>query len=180
MGEYANYKGQQIKIGTGEAMYYLRYEDRAKVRPIPNSLDPKEHLDILSFRLPFPDEDGMGPGNYEDYARGSRLFGFKGSESLGAGTIQLTHPNGLLLNAPCYHGSKLPDGGDIKAFWNGRDPHHFELLRIGVRRGKVAPIIQCKYCRKEWNTDWADIEEYIEPGLRKALSIYIEEEHQTA
>lgn len=78
MGEYAIRKsdGQNIKIGTCESMYYIRFEDRDKVRSEPNSisLSNPAHVDGLRFRLPFPDEDNLEPGQYDDYNRGIRLY----------------------------------------------------------------------------------------------------------
>ena len=40
MGEYAKYNNQEIKIGTCETMYYLRYEDRHKVKALKGNVDP--------------------------------------------------------------------------------------------------------------------------------------------
>lgn len=78
MGEYAkrNSDGQEIKIGTCEDMYYIRFEDRDKVSPLPNSisLSNPAHVDGCRFRLPFPDENGKQPGEYENYNRGLRLY----------------------------------------------------------------------------------------------------------
>src|SRR3972149_6581787 len=109
MGEYAIRKSdkQEIKIGTCENMYYLRYEDCDKVKPLPGS-------EIgFRFRLPFPDEDEVLPGKYEKYNRGERLFKEtdQDAEQLeiqgdDTGIIQLSHPCGLLINVPCHHGRK--------------------------------------------------------------------------
>lgn len=63
MGEYATRKSDEaeVKIGTCEDMYYLRYEDRDKVRQLPNSLNAANELN-LRWRLPFPDEDSTRIG----------------------------------------------------------------------------------------------------------------------
>lgn len=68
MGEYAFRKsdGEYIKIGTCENMYYIRYEDRFKVTPEENSLDCSVELDLI-WRLPFPEEDSLLPGEYEPF-----------------------------------------------------------------------------------------------------------------
>ena len=61
MGEYALRKSdrQSIKIGTCEDMYYLRYEDQDKVVPESGS-------DFgYRWRIPFPDEDHILPGDYD-------------------------------------------------------------------------------------------------------------------
>ena len=61
MGEYALRKSdrQSIKIGTCDDMYYLRYEDQDKVVPESGS-------DFgTRWRIPFPDEDHILPGDYD-------------------------------------------------------------------------------------------------------------------
>jgi len=67
MGEYAKFGNSEIKIGTCEDMYYLRFEDRYKVRHLPGNVDPNKDSEAahLRFRLPFPDEDHILPGGYE-------------------------------------------------------------------------------------------------------------------
>ena len=68
MGEYAIRKSdnQEIKIGTCEYMYYIRYEDRNKVSPLPNNTDCSKELNLI-WRLPFPSEDHIQIGNYEPF-----------------------------------------------------------------------------------------------------------------
>ena len=60
MGEYAIRKSDRepIKIGTCEDMYYLRFEDQAKVTP-----DECSEFGYR-WRIPFPDEDHILPGDY--------------------------------------------------------------------------------------------------------------------
>lgn len=72
MGEYAHYEGKIIKIGTCEMMYYLRYEDRFKVKKHENSLDPHTEKNLF-WRLPFPDEDKKEIGNYSPSERGIEI-----------------------------------------------------------------------------------------------------------
>jgi hypothetical protein len=54
MGEYALYKGQQIKIGTCETMYYLRADQAHLVTPLPGNVDPIKDADEIRFRFPSP------------------------------------------------------------------------------------------------------------------------------
>lgn len=70
MGEYAKYRGQEINIGTCEDMYYLRADQRHLV-------DYTFELPIDRFRFPFPDEDHIAPGQFEDYDRGYRIPGWR-------------------------------------------------------------------------------------------------------
>lgn len=162
MGEYAIRKSDrtEIKIGTCEDMYYLRYEDREKVSPREGSLDPAI-IDGLRFRVPFPDEDEVLPGEYDIYNRGLRLYqtvnpgtpsawhqDFADESTLKSpGTIQLRHEaSGLLLNVPCYHGIKLPEvGASMKAFWNGKG-HSFELSSVKATADGLYPVVRCRHC----------------------------------
>ena len=74
MGEYATYNGDSIKIGACEDMYYLRYDQRHMVKQEAHSLDPT-NCDGLRFRFPFPDEDDMPPGAFDDFRRGLMIYG---------------------------------------------------------------------------------------------------------
>ena len=182
MGEYATRKsdGERIKIGTCESMYYLRYEDRFKVNKDDHSIDPRDCLNLF-WRLPFPDEDKIDIGNYEDYHRGLQLYRLTKdgwSENFSSpdlaevpGLIQLTHKSGLLINVPCYHGEKLPELGDAKAAWNGKS-HSYELAHIKNMSDGVWPVIHCRHCGKMWRTDWADIWEFIPTDMQARLTVY--------
>jgi len=189
MGEYAVRKsdGVEIKIGTCEDMYYLRYEDIDKIKAIPHSVNPSQCANELRFRLPFPDEDGMLPGEYEDFRRGALLYRASSvqgcseewkdeSTANDPGSIQLTHKSGLLLGVPCYHGIKLPEvTKPMGAGWNGKS-WAFELTQLRPTAEGVKPIIQCRFCDHKWRYDWADIWEYVPQDLRPALRRYYEAE----
>jgi len=184
MGEYAIRKSddEQVKIGTCEDMYYLRYEDRDKVRKLANSLDPSRELD-LRFRLPFPDEDGVKPGEYQDYNRGERLYAENDTECRNLqipdddpGIIQLTHLSGLLLNVPCHHGQKLPAvTSDMRAFWNGKS-YALILSSIKNTADGIKPVARCRFCNNAWRFDWADVFPYVNGELRARLREYAEAE----
>jgi|HubBroStandDraft_1064217.scaffolds.fasta_scaffold148493_2 hypothetical protein len=184
MGEYATRKsdGESIKIGTCESMYYLRYEDRHSVTKRPHSLDPA-NCQNLFWRLPFPDEDKILAGEYNEYGRGLRLYknvdGWAQdytSPDLAErpGTIQLRDAeSGLLLNVPCHHGEKLPELGNAKAFWNGKG-HSYELAHLKNTPNGILPVIRCRHCGFMWRMDWADIWQYIERPMQERLAIYSE------
>jgi hypothetical protein len=195
MGEYAIRKSDntEIKIGTLEDMYYLRFEDRDKVTHKPGNVDPVRDACELRFRLPFPDEDNTPIGQYGNHTRGQRLYkptldaqgkvtgheDFTDAETASdAGIIQFSHDCGLLLNVPCYHGAKLPAvGPDVRAFWNGKS-HTLELYQLrpvmvdGVLR--VFPVVHCRFCGHAWRYKWADVLDYIPEPLRSRLAVYAE------
>lgn len=178
MGEYARRKrdGVEVKIGTCSDMYYIRYEDRDKVARLQNSLDCSVEFN-LRWRLPFPDEDKVKIGEYEDYCRGCGLSGFNDYDGMidNVGTLQLTHESGLLINVPCYHGIKLPDitGPKVGAFWNGKS-NHIELSSVkNMPDGTLRPVIRCRYCGESWRSEW----EYVLPHLydrelKERLEVY--------
>ncbi len=183
MGEYAIRLSddQEVKIGTCENMYYLRFEDRFKVRPLKGNVDPAKEAHELRFRLPFPDEDGIPIGEYEPF-RGERLSRnnddfIKANLAEDPGTLQLTHPSGLLVNSVCYHGMKLPQaGGDFKPFWNGKS-WFIELNFVrGIRienQLRLLPVIECRFCRQAWRSTWAEILDFVQDSqLRDRLAIY--------
>ena len=189
MGEYGIRKsdGEHVKIGTCERMFYLRYEDRDKIKPEENSLDQMKATGLF-WRLPFPDEDGVLPGDYDPHNRGLHLYKF-GIDRRGEkytmdfedaetvehpGTIQLRHESsGLLMNVPCYHGLKLPDVREpMRAAWNGKS-HSFELDSIkNISDGTVHPVVKCRHCGKMWRYKWADVLPYVHGEMKTRLEIY--------
>lgn len=196
MGEYAIRKsdGVSIKIGTCESMYYLRFEDRHKVKGY--TFKPEYGL---SFRLPFPDEDFVPPGEYDEYDRGTTLTAWDDTnrdryEALltdlqeNTGTLQLRHqPSGLMLNVPCYHGLKLPEvQPPMRAFWNGKDPWPLKLVRVKWTEDGLRALIACRFCGELWSTDeWDTIlplvqDDELRHRLKRAIATAQEECHAKA
>jgi hypothetical protein len=189
MGEYAGFNGEKIKIGTCESMYYLRFEDRSRVTKLPNNLNPSTEAGLF-FRLPFPDEDEIGPGSYPNHNRGYRIgrreqdgtsspsywndWRPEDTSDMAPGLIQLHHESGLLLNVQCHHGVKLPEvQGDAKAFWNGKG-WHFELSSVKHLGGVLKPVFHCRWCQSMWSCDWEDVLPFcgLDAEMLKRLEAY--------
>lgn len=157
MGEYAKVKktGTEVKIGTCESMYYIRYHDKDKV-------DYDFEKGRYYFRLPFPDEDNVQIGMYEQFDRTLYCGAFNIVDiEKDAGIVQLYNKDcGILVNLPCYHGVKLPDVSSVenaKVFWNGKK-NPLELSSIKYEHGKITkPVFTCKCCRESWSIDWYDV-----------------------
>lgn len=184
MGEYSKRKsdGVEVKIGTCENMYYLRYEDRNKVEKLPHSLDPATCTG-LRWRLPFPDEDGVGIGEYKDYKRGLRLWkyvedpdnpqvcyrkievGFmpEGLIDYAPGVLQLTHKDsGMRVNMPCHHGSKIPTAPAEWQVFSGCG-YALELTSVKNRPdGTLYPIVACRWCGYAWGFEWPEVLPYVQ------------------
>jgi hypothetical protein len=190
MGEYAIRKSdnERVKIGTCEDMYYLRFEQRFDVIPVQGSVDPARDAGQLRFRLPFPDEDEIEPGDFQEFERGWRLHRenteFTDEQTVDdPGLIQLSHQCGLLVNVPCYHGNKLPEMGEGNALWNGKSwSLELSQLRPALINGvlRVFPVVWCRHCRKAWRYQWRDVLDYIAEPMRSRLAVYIPEPAQVA
>lgn len=182
MGEYAKRRtdGEEVKIGTCENMYYLRWEDRNNVLPIHGNVNPVTESG-LRFRLPYPDEDDIRIGQYSAYNRGLPLVRHTetGSEYLtlpdterSPGNLQLRHDNGLLVNVTCYHGLRLPNlGEDGKAHWNGK-AYSLELAFVKTCAEGVYPIVRCKHCGTMWCVSWDEVWDYIDPAMQERLEVH--------
>jgi len=194
MGEYAKRlsDGQTIKIGTCETMFGLRFEDRCRVRH-----ESCEDLSIpgLFFRLPYPDEDQVPIGDYEDWNRGIRLFKKVPSlrhteelhdfdriafapDDLQPGRLQLRHEIGYLVNVPCYHGLELPkDTDEIKFYWNGKDTFCLELTSVKYTKEGLKPVFRCRHCDRMWSCWWYEILDFVpDEELRSRLIAYRDQE----
>lgn len=185
MGEYAIRKedNEKIKIGICESMFYIRYEDRNKVNQLPGSIDPQKEINLF-WRLPFPGEDYIKIGEYREHNRGALIYKLdeKGRAIYYAdpehaedpGTLQLIHiESGLMINAKCYHGEKLPTGSeDMKPFWNGKG-YAYELAFVKNTKKAVLPIIRCRFCENMWRLTWDIILPHIHDAeLKERLSKY--------
>ncbi|WP_142685403.1 hypothetical protein [Chitinophaga polysaccharea] len=90
MGEYIKYKGEEVKIGTVENLYYVTYPQmenafqKGLLETAPNNCSPQQYLNPDSgfrFRFPFPDEDGFNicDSRYQ-YDRGVSFMDYYGQK----------------------------------------------------------------------------------------------------
>lgn len=103
MGEYAlRADGQEIKVGTCESMYYLRFDQLDQITGISGSLDPSSPStwDYVRFRFPFPHEDGIQPGEFADYDYSVALWGIEPPE-IEHSMIQFVAREGFNVMLPC-------------------------------------------------------------------------------
>lgn len=163
MGEYANYKGHEVKIGTCNSMYYLRWEQRKDVVPLPGNVNPVTQVHEIWFRPPRHSEDGIEPGMFDFHgwcgAEPIRFY-IKDEKSRFAkevraiaeaapGHAQVYHKEiGVLCNIPCCHGftTELPKG----MAYNGFSPHVLGISGLSVRNGEAVALIGCIACGKEF------------------------------
>ena len=174
MGEYARRKsdGQEVKIGTCESMYYIRYEDRFKVDRSSCSLNPQKCLDLF-WRLPIPEEDNIKIGEYKYPMPAIPLIGLEFPESINyPGNLYLNHECGLRIKVKCFHGQSSVKGTeDIEIL--KLPESSFILNGIKNTRNGIRPLIGCNACSQLWSVDWVDIWEHIPDGeLKNRLHKY--------
>jgi hypothetical protein len=89
------------------------------------------------------------------------------------GIVQLTHPSGLLVNMPCYHGFKLPEStDDIKVHWNG---HNDRMCLCSIKTvGRDCWIcVGCIDCETSWAITLEELE-YIMKEDKKQYGKHME------
>jgi hypothetical protein len=151
MGEYAKLMGtgEEVKIGTCENMYYLRFDQRHQVWPIPNSLNPgdAETMKSIRFRFPWPDEDNNGPGDFNDPFRKLALQ-VPSPPEVEHGIVQfVASSEGYNVCLPCPEGPDADHG--LKVHRNGFAGPTF-LVQQAVRNGRLVAIMEC-VCGRRYN-----------------------------
>lgn len=155
MGEYARYKGSEVKIGTCEDMYYLRGDQRDKISGYSFTLD------VDRFRFPFPDEDDIEPGHFADYSRGVKVPGYTLPATLSGDehrSIQFSTPMGYLVSLPCPEQFRedgdtfttdIPVGehGDtLRIGRNGFSGGGAKVVQQAFRGGCLVTLLHCGSC----------------------------------
>jgi hypothetical protein len=135
MGEYVKYKGEEIKIGTMENLYYVSHDkytqalEAGKLTQAPGSLAPEEYLKIESgsrFRFPFPDEDKLPFGDIIGPHNRSVPITISGKIILLEGSGKDYHTLEIIWQKPVIRES---DGKSFLALVL-QDPHSGDRFRI--------------------------------------------------
>ena len=139
MGEYATYRDTRIKIGTCEDMYYLR-PDQLHLVESPVLRD----LTALRFRFPFPDEDHLEPGAFEDHDRGLTVRGYDVPTNVDHHTVQFKADAGILVSLPCPYSEQATTSGPRYHFNGFRGPARIVQQRIWA--GVWVTVVDCGPC----------------------------------
>ncbi len=178
MGEYANFGGSSVKIGTCEDMYYLRYDQRHRVTPQRGSVRPVEDAEALRFRFPWPDEDDVQPGSFDRYDRSVAVRGIMPPDGVKHYNVQCSAQAGYVMSIPCPESTEYADGphggrqrGDLRVARNGF--HGSVLLRAQkfVPDVGLVPILACGGCGAMWRTEGRHEIEAIAVALRSEADL---------
>lgn len=152
MGEYAKLKGtgEEVKIGTCEDMLYLRFDQRHQVWPQSGSLNPAaaEEMAVIRFRFPWPDEDHLAPGNFDDPFRRLAVH-VPAPAEVEHGIVQfVASREGYNVCLPCPEGPDAHSHG-LTVHRNGFAGPTF-LVQQAVRNGRLVAIMEC-VCGRRYN-----------------------------
>ena len=151
MGEYANYNGQSIKIGTCEDMYYLRFDQRHLVDHERGNVDVNSPEDqaAIRFRFPFPEEDGNEPGAFSDYNKSLVISGAKAPEGVDHHHVQFIAQAGYNCTLPCPEGT---GPHPVHTHRNGF-PGAVAISQQRLIGGQLWTVCECKGCGTKWRCD---------------------------
>lgn len=169
MGEYATFRGEEIKIGTCEDMYYLRADQRHLIQGY--AFDGTER-----FRFPWPDEDGQDPGSFERYNRALPIAGMAPPPELAKEhySVQFCAQAGYNVCLPCPESvPDAPEGlGAIKVAGLVVHRNGFAgrvlLCQQRFYKGQLVAVVRCGGCGLCWRLSRADALDACERLLQEA------------
>lgn len=175
MGEYANHNGERVKIGTCESMYYLRADQAHMVEAVSGSVDPVADRFGIRFRFPFPDEDDIAPGRFEDYDRGVQIPGWSIPEEFddGHGSVQFTSTAGYVLSIPCPEqfgqpGFHVDTPGGLRVHRNGFNGGPVVRQQKWLDSGVLCTVFSCGACGALWRLETIEQAEPVIVAYRSA------------
>ena len=139
MGEFGTFNGEHIKIGTCEDMYYLRADQRHLVQSA-----TLRDLTNIRFRFPFPDEDHLAPGDFDDYDRGLTVWGYQVPDGVEHDSVQFKATAGILASLPCPYSAAAKASGITYHFNGFRGPARIVQQRVWA--GVWATVMACGPC----------------------------------
>ncbi len=152
MGEYINFMGQHLKIGTCEDLTDVTYEELKYMvehgaTKAPGGAEPKEYLtgDGWRYRFPFPSD------NRSDLDKGVAVtvpvgWQMDGHERICLPLYARSGGYGINVFVPC------PLGQDAKPEMFSAGPHAriVEIAQQRVVEGHLWTVVRCPYCQQKW------------------------------
>jgi hypothetical protein len=177
MGEYAKRlsDGEHIKIGTCEDMYYLR-RDQIDLVQYDGGFTP-DVLTVVRFRFPFPGEDKIAPGDFNDYNYGFKVYDFLPPDGLEHYSVQYEaggQYGGLLASLPCPLSAEAKalekaEGFKIRYHFNGFGAHQM-ISQQRLWAGHWATVMECRPCGAKYRLpELADAEPLLTALERMAV-----------
>lgn len=177
MGEYARFSGREIKIGTWEDMYYLRFSQRGLISPLAGNVDPAcDEALSLRFRFPWPDEDAIEPGGFEDFRRSVTVWGAAMPKGVSHYSVQFVAQAGYLCSLPCPESEgPHPVGVHRNGFAGAVRLTQQKLLADG----RLVPVCTCGGCGASWRLEDSDeiqalAQSFLDEGQSRRKDSWVE------
>ncbi len=150
MGEFATYAGRRVKIGTCDNMYYLRADQAGRVQALPGNVDPVSDQEFIRFRFPWPSEDNVPPGGFEDHAKslGTRCAVPDGVRHY---SVQFKAPGGYLVSMECPESGQGAERDDGLRIGRNGYPGATKIVQQAHRNGHLCLIAECNGCGAKFN-----------------------------
>jgi hypothetical protein len=152
MGEFAEYKGSRIQIGTCEDLFYLRADQWDHVTPISGRDDVTQYLKAVRFRFPWPDEDEVEPGMFKDYDRSCALRGLEAPAEHAEDhhSVGFVAAAGYQCSLPCPESGKAIEGAQVQRT-SFRGAVH--LCQQRWWNGLLVGVLECGGCGLAWRLE---------------------------
>ncbi len=172
MGEYAKWKGEQIKIGTCEDMYYLRADQAKLVTAEKGSVDPIKDQDEIRFRFPWPDEDTTQPGSFENPFRAIGLHDVKPPPlgKLDHQNVQFKADVGYLLSVLCPEAEEGSGSDHNLTFHRNGFSGSVKVVQQRWAGSKLVTICQCGGCGAKYRLNTL---EEAQPVINSLLTLAV-------
>jgi hypothetical protein len=175
MGEFATLRstGADIKIGTCEDLYYLRAD---QARLIYGGDIASRDWSPYRFRFPFPFEDSIRPGAFEDYAKRLTVWSMRPPAEMADEHyhIQFTSPIGYNLTIRCPESCGDDERG-MRLQVDGLVVHRNGFTgAVGLSQqrlidGQLVPILECS-CGLKWRVPLHEADPLIDAIEAEATS----------
>ena len=171
MGEYITIDKQEVKIGTCENMYYARLDQLEEVQAL-GLADVAEYLNPeygYRYRFPFPEEDGLEIGEYDNYSKGLAVNLSYGSECHAPKLTEFLrgsdwehrhvtqsqsvgHCYNFNVFIPCVLSADFAKA-NLKTS-NGTPSDVIEIVQQKQVDGEIWVVVRCGYCGAAVRLDW--------------------------
>ena len=165
MSEFAEYEGKRIQIGTCEDLFYLRADQWDRVTPVSGRGNVAQYLKVVRFRFPWPDEDDVEPGMFEDYKRSCPLPGLKAPAEHAERhhRVPFLASAGYQCSLPCPEGGKTIEGAHIQRTGFRGAVH---LCQQRWWNGLLVGVLECGGCGFVWRLETLDAAQPAIDALR--------------
>ena len=147
MGEYTKINGEQVKLGTCENLYYMRFE-QLKQLDAEARAEYGDESQGYRYRFPFPEEDTRQLGNYEDHNK-MRIYNVTSKPELCADMDHNTICSSHSAPGGGYNINIINDCPMSKEFKGKSSPRDWRIIGICQQKqvnGELWTVVECPYC----------------------------------